>query len=73
MQDERYEEIRAVAFERIEAMILTLDASQLLDHLDDGPSVRRGVAMFNAIVERMERARAELDAALQRPMVVSHG
>ena len=56
------EEIRGIAFEQIEAMILTLDAAQLFDHPDDPKAIALGAAMFTAIVDRVLQARRDLDA-----------
>jgi len=68
---EASEEIRAIAFEQIEAMILTTDAAQLFDHPDDPKAIALGAAMFNVIVDRALLARRDLDAILNRE--VRHG
>ena len=56
------EDIRSIAFEQIEAMILTIDAAQLFDHPDDPKTIALGAAMFNVIVDRLLQARRDLDA-----------
>jgi len=56
------EDIRAIAFEQIEAMILTIDAAQLFDHPDDPKTIALGATMFNVIVDRLLQARRDLDA-----------
>jgi hypothetical protein len=68
MAEETYEEIRARAYEEIETMILTLDASQLFDHDDDQRARRLGAAMFNVIVDRIIAVRTRLDEALEQSM-----
>jgi len=66
MAEETFEEIRAIAFEQIEAMIVTLDTAGLFDHLDDRRATTLGAIMFSVIVDRLRQARTEMDAARAR-------
>ena len=63
-----YHETLSAAFERIAAMILTLDRSQLFDHLDEKDDLLLGSVMFNEIVDRVERTKGELNAILTEDM-----
>ena len=47
----------ALNFETLETMILTLDASQLLDHMDDHKSILLGSGMFGIIVDQLNAMR----------------
>ena len=61
-----YYETVSAAFERIAAMVLTLDRSQLFDHFDDKEDIKIGSIMLAEIVDRVTTTQRQLDALLDR-------
>ena len=69
----QYYETVSAAFERIAAMVLTLDRSQLFDHLDDKEDIKLGSIMFVEIVDRVADTQKQLGALLDQSMAEKGG